>query len=154
VPLFIGEFPQTIDEKHRLSISSSLRELMDADEDGRNFILTVGPDGHLWLYPDQYYRKLLGTLKRSALPTRQQRDIDLWFAMARLVKPYSQGRVVLPEKSMQRAKVGRNVTLVGNNDHIEIWPSEEHERRVAERLSTFGEALYAAAERLQQDDGN
>jgi len=153
VPLFVGEFEQTIDDKNRLSISASLRELVNPAEDGSNFILILGPDKHLWLYPDTYYKKLIGTMKRSALPTREARKLDLWFAMARMVKPDSQGRVVLPEKSMQRAVLDKKVTVIGNNDHIEIWPTDEYERRVAEELPTLGEALYEAADRLQAEQG-
>ncbi|MHC4985278.1 MAG: division/cell wall cluster transcriptional repressor MraZ [Planctomycetota bacterium] len=148
MPLFVGEFEQTIDDKNRVSISASLRELVNPEEDGSNFILILGPDKHLWLYPDKYYQRLVGSMKRSALPTREARKIDLWFAMARLLKPDSQGRVVLPEKSMQRAEIDKKITVIGNNDHIEVWPTDEYERRVAEELPTLGEALYEAAERL------
>ncbi len=148
MPLFVGEFEQTIDDKNRVSISASLRELVNPEEDGSNFILILGPDKHLWMYPDKYYQRLVGSMKRSALPTREARKIDLWFAMARLLKPDSQGRVVLPEKSMQRAEIDKKVTVIGNNDHIELWPTDEYERRVAEELPTLGEALYEAAERL------
>ena len=153
MPLFVGEFEQSIDDKSRLSISAALRELVNPEEDGSNFILILGPEGHLWLYPDKHYKKLIGSMKRSALPTRERRKIDLWFAMARVLKPDAQGRVVLPEKTMLRAelaKANKKVTLIGNDDHIEIWPTDEYERRVAEELPALGEALYEAAERLEQ----
>lgn len=148
--LFVGEFEQVIDAKHRLAISSALREQIDPSEDGKNFILMLGPDRHLWLYPDLYYRKLLATLKRSPLPSREQRNIDLFFAMARFLKPDAQGRVVLPEKSMQRAVVENQATLVGNNDHIEIWPADEWNSRVEAELANYGEMLYEAADKLSE----
>ena len=153
MPLLIGEFEQTIDAKHRLGISSAFREQISAEDDGRNFILVVGPDRHLWLYPDQYYRRLAATMKRSALPDRQTRRIDLLFAMARLLKCDSQGRVVLPEKSMQRAVISEQVTLVGVFDHIEIWPADQWEHHVQESLPTYGEVLYEAADRLNRQSG-
>ncbi|HUS47084.1 MAG TPA: hypothetical protein VM098_03110 [Phycisphaerae bacterium] len=149
---FFGEFEQAIDPKRRLAISAGLRELIDVEEDGRNFILMLGPDRHLWLYPDLYYRRLMATMKRSPLPSREQRRIDLLFGMARLLKPDSQGRVVLPEKSMERAITSEQVTLLGNNDHIEIWPTSEWNARVNSELSTYGEMLYDAAERLKAED--
>ena len=149
---FFGEFEQTIDAKRRLAISAGLRELINPKEDGKNFILILGPDRHLWLYPDLYYRRLMTTMKRPALPTREQRKIDLLFAMARLLKPDSQGRVVLPEKSVERAITSDRVTLLGNNDHIEIWPSDAWEARVEGELATYGEMLYEAAERLNAED--
>ena len=152
--LFVGEFEQTIDAtKHRIVISSALREQMDSEEDGSNFVLVLGTGGHLWLYPDLYYRRLLETLKPSPLPDRQTRKIDLLFAMARVVKPDAQGRVVLPEKSLQRAKLSGDVTLVGQRDHIEIWPRAEWERHVDETLPMYDEALYEASERVSADRG-
>lgn len=149
--LLIGEFEQTIDAKHRLAVNSALREQIVPQEDGENLILVLGPDRHLWLYPDVYYRRLLATLKSSPLPDRRTRKIDLLFAMARLLKPDSQGRVVLPEKSMQRAVISDHVTLVGVFDHIEIWPSDQWERHVEQALPTYGEVLYEASDRLDGD---
>ena len=139
--LFVGEFEQTIDAKHRLAINAALREGMDPKEDGESFILVLGPDRHLWLYPDVLYRKMLASLKSSPLPSRQSRKIDLLFAMARLLKMDAQGRVVLPEKSMQRAIVSDSVTLLGQNDHIEIWPTDEWEKHVNESLPSYGDKL-------------
>ena len=145
--LFVGEFEQTIDKaKHRLAISSALREQIDPEADGENFILVLGPDRHLWLYPEKYYRRLLASMKPSPLPDRQSQRIHLLTAMARVLKSDSQGRVTLPEKSLQRGIVSEAVTLVGVFDHVEIWPREEWERHVAESLPTYGEMLYAASE--------
>lgn len=151
--LLIGEFEQTLDAKHRLAIPSALREQCVPQEDGESFICVLGPDRHLWLYPDQYYRRLLAKWKLSPLPDRQTRRIDLLFAMARLLKPDAQGRVVLPEKSMQRAVIGESVTLAGIFDHIEIWPTDEWERHVEQSLPTYGEMLYEASERVNAEDG-
>ena len=149
--LFVGEFEQAIDKvKHRLSISSALREQIDPEADGENFILVLGPDRHLWLYPEKYYRKLLATLKRSPLPDRQSQRIHLLTAMARVLKSDSQGRVVLPEKSMQRGVISDRVTLVGVFDHVEIWPSDDWERHVSEALPSYGEMLYEASDRTSQ----
>jgi len=146
--LLIGEYEQTIDAKHRLAISAALREQIEPEEDGKGFILVLGPDRHLWLYPDKYYRRLLATLRRSPLPDRQTRKIDLLFAMARPLRADAQGRVVLPEKSMQRAVVSDQVTLVGVFDHIEIWPAEEWERHVQDALPSYGEVLYEVGEQV------
>ena len=146
--LLIGEIEQTIDAKHRLAVSSAFRDQIVPAEDGKDFILVLGPDRHLWLYPDLYYRRLLASVKRSPLPDRQTRRIDLLFAMARCLKCDSQGRVVLPEKSMQRAVVDQQVTLVGVFDHIEIWPTRDWEQHVEEALPNYGDVLYEASDRL------
>jgi len=152
--LFFGEFEQAIDEsKHRLSISSALRDQIDRDTDGEGFVLVLGPDMHLWLYPEGYYRRLLSGMQRPPLPDRQSRRIDLLTAMARVLKNDSQGRVVLPEKSMKRAVISQQVTLVGVFDHIEIWPSEEWESHVQQSLPSYGEMLYEASDYRSPNTG-
>ena len=72
---FFGDYEQTIDAKRRLAINSALRDLIDPKADGRGFILFLGPDRHLWLYPDKYYTRLVATMKRSPLPSREHRKI-------------------------------------------------------------------------------
>ncbi len=152
MPLFVGEFDQTIDAKHRMAISSALRDGADPDEDGESFFLVLGADGHLWLYPDRYYRRLVSKIKRSPVPAKQAKGISLMFAMARMVKPDKQGRVVLPDKSMQRARVEDKVTLVGNGDHIEIWPTDEWQAHAEQSLAGYGELLAQAADTLETDE--
>lgn len=146
--LFVGEFDQTIDDKRRLAINAALRELIDLEADGEGFFLVLGADRHLWLYPDKYYRSLTSRLKRSPLPTRSGQKLGLFFAMARYLKPDKQGRVVLPERSMQRADIAEDVTLVGHDDHIEIWPRQKWEAHVEEQLPTYGEALLEASDQM------
>lgn len=152
--LLIGEFEQTLDAKHRLAINASFREQIIPAEDGENWILVLGPDRHLWLYPDLYYRRLLTSLKRSPLPDRHASKLNLLFAMARFLKSDAGGRVVLPEKSMERSVIGEKVTLVGMNDHIEIWPTDDWEQYVQQSLPHYGELLYEAAERMGAEMGD
>ena len=147
--LLIGEFETLIDAKHRLAINAAFREQIIPKEDGENWILVLGPDRHLWLYPDLAYRRVLARLQTSPLPDRNTSKISLLFAMARYLKSDSQGRVVLPEKSMERAIIGERVTLVGMNDHIEIWPTDDWECHVQEAFPGYGEALYEAGEKLK-----
>lgn len=146
--LFVGEFDQSLDDKRRLAIPAALREQISPAEDGEGFYLVLAPRRHLWLYPDGYYRRLTATLKRSPLPTRSGQKLGLFFAMARHVQPDKQGRIVLPEKSIQRAVVGERVTLVGHDDHIEIWPTDEWDRHLEEELPTYEEALLEMGEKL------
>ena len=61
--LLIGEFELAIDAKNRLSIPAALRESIHPDRDGTNFVLILGANRHLCLYPDQYYRRLLAKMK-------------------------------------------------------------------------------------------
>lgn len=146
--LFVGEFDVLIDSKHRLAIPAALREQIVPAEDGKNLYLVLGPDRHLWLYPDLYYARILSASQTSPLPTRRARRLDLMFALARKLKPDAQGRMVLPEKSMQRATIADRVTLVGKGDHVEIWPTGEWESFVEDGLPRYGEDILDAGDAL------
>jgi len=146
--VFVGEFEQNIDAKHRLAIPAALREQLDAEADGRNFYLVLGPDHHLWLYPDQYYRRLIQPLQKNPFPSRSAQKLALLFAFARLVKPDAQGRVVLPERCMQRASISNDLMLVGKGDHIELWPADEWERFVVDAMPRYGDDLLDAGDGL------
>ncbi|MFW6146584.1 MAG: division/cell wall cluster transcriptional repressor MraZ [Planctomycetota bacterium] len=149
--LFVGEFDQMLDEKRRLAVPAALRDQIDPQTDGEGFFLVLGSDRHLWLYPDRYYKDLMSSLKRSPLPTRSGRKMSLLFAMARQLKPDKQGRVVLPDKSLRRADVETEVTLVGHDDHIEIWPRKQWEAFIAEHLPTYGETLLEMGDALSSE---
>ena len=150
--LFVGEFDLAIDSKHRLAIPAPLRDQIVPGEDGKEFYLILGPDRHLWLYPDLYYRQLLATLQRSPFPSRKNQKGDLLFAFARFLKPDAQGRVVLPEKAMQRATISDSITLVGKGDHVELWPTDEWERYVEEALPKYSEDVLDAGDGLSVED--
>ncbi|HPS53363.1 MAG TPA: hypothetical protein PLK08_07415 [Phycisphaerae bacterium] len=156
MPFYTGEHETSIAAKRRMAISSALREEQTPD-DGSQYYLVLGPDKHLWLYPDAYYRKLASHMKRSLLPSRQAVNMSMFFAMARLLKPDSQGRVVLPEKSLERARLTdvEDVTLVGKGDHVELWPRHEWEKFVEASMDSYGEMLYEAADLFEAvDDKN
>lgn len=146
--LFLGEHDVSIDSKHRLPIPAALREEVDPEVDGASWVLLLGPDRHLWLFPDKSYREMLGQLRRSPFPDRQSRKLDLVFAAARIVKPDKQGRVVLPEKSMRRAEIADDVTLVGQYDHIAVWPRADWEKHMEEGLPGYSETVYEIGDRL------
>lgn len=149
--LFLGEFETKIDAKHRLAIGSMFREQINPAEDGSDYVLILGTNRHLWVYPSAYYRRLLGTLKRSPLPTREAAALNVYYGMAREVKPDTQGRIVIPPKLLERAAITDDVAEVAAGDHLEIWPSREWDEYVTKRLENYDDMLYEAAERLNAE---
>ena len=129
----IGNFDARVDSKRRLAVASGIREQI-SDCDGENFVVVPDPDPqngrecYLWLLPDVYFRRLASNMKRSALDAEEQRGLDRWLAIAQVVKPDGQGRVVIPEKSMKYAVVAEEVKLSCSKNHIEIWPRDKWEK--------------------------
>ena len=165
---FFGDYEQTIDAKRRLPVTSGLRELIPP-KDGTNFVLLLGPNARLWLYPDQYFRRLYREMKSSDMPNEEFEAMAEYFAKARVLKPDAQGRVVLPERFLQEAQLGLGeVFLVGLDDHIEVWEAQAWMKHQAEKkadptvvrnvLSTASrqlsrKALEARAREREQEAG-
>jgi MraZ protein len=128
----IGNFDARVDAKRRVAIASGIREQISSG-DGENFVLVPDPDPvagrecYLWLFPEIYFRRLASSMKRSTLDADQQRGLDRWLAIAQVVKPDGQGRVVIPERSIKYAVVPEDIKLSCSKNHIEIWPREKWE---------------------------
>jgi len=149
-----GEYEHVVDEKNRLFISTKLRSKVDAEKYGSDWILALGVDGILCLYPEKCYERLLTELAADkSLPDDDMISVErLYFAFSSTVEFDRQGRLLIHEKLKKRAKLGNQLTLVGVRDHIEIWNTEDWERFVAEKASTYERQLMRARKSLLQKE--
>jgi MraZ protein len=93
MPVFIGEYTYSLDEKGRVSIPAKLRDALGID-----FILTRGLDGCVAAYSLEAWESL--SAKIAALPTAKARDLKRFmFASATQVTPDKQGRVLISSRS-------------------------------------------------------
>jgi MraZ protein len=152
MPSFFGEFEQTIDGKHRMSLPMALRDQITPETDGVAFVVMLGSDGHLWIYPNLVFKRLQEALQDGPLPDLESEHMLLLSALAREMSADKQGRVVLPEKSLQRAGLKENdsVTLVGARDHIQVWPTADWEAFMAKNLPQYGTRVNEAAKKLRR----
>lgn len=134
-----GEYQHSLDNKGRLFIPAKLRE-----ELGEVFYMTVSMDRCLCVYSDESWRSF--SEKVGAMPYIKQRRMRPLFAHAAKCELDSQGRTIIPLGLRSYANLTKNVTVVGCNNHAELWDSEEW-KRVYEAEST-PENIAAAMEEL------
>ena len=141
--MFFGEYEHTIDDKSRLTLPARFRELL---ADG--VFLTKGLDGSVDVYPQQTWQETvvarIETLDRLSSEARvMQRH---FFAGASSDIPDKQGRVHVPTALVRHARLGKDVTVIGSYDHLEIW-----DRAVwAERLEGIEGSPDNVAQRLAE----
>ncbi|HZT92675.1 MAG TPA: division/cell wall cluster transcriptional repressor MraZ [Gaiellaceae bacterium] len=115
--MLLGEHEHAIDDKNRLTLPAKLRA---AFEDG--VVVTKGLDGCLFAYPRAEWEKLVERLTSLDPLARGTRRLHrLFFAGAAHGELDRQGRLVLPQPLIEHAGLGREVTVAGMNDHLEIW---------------------------------
>ena len=112
-----GEFQHSLDSKGRLFIPAKLRE-----ELGDVFYITLSMDRCLCAYSHENWTAL--SEKVNAMPYIKQRKMRPIFARAARCELDSQGRTLVPQNLREYAGLVKNVTVVGCNNHAELWDSE------------------------------
>jgi MraZ protein len=120
---FVGMFELTIDSKNRLSIPHAIRSKMNCDTDGRSFYVVPGHRrGTLAIYPERYFERLRGDVPPPEQLTGEGYEWRQFeYSQSALVDPDTQGRILIPERLLKRAGIGREVTLIGVQDRLELW---------------------------------
>ncbi len=109
-----GTYEHSIDAKGRLFIPAKLRA-----ELGESFYLAAGIDACLAIYPQSTWDRF--TEKFSALPMSQSKSMRVLFANAVKCERDAQGRIVIPQKLRNYAKLEKDTVIIGVNDRAEIW---------------------------------
>lgn len=139
--MFMGEYNHTIDAKGRIIVPSKFRETL-----GDTFVLTLGLDGCLFVYPNDEWKGFL--TKLNGLPgSKEARQLQRYFlAGATECEIDKQGRILIPTKLRTAAGLDKEVVFVGVLSKIELWSKERWEENniyddmdaVAEHMSDFG----------------
>ena len=115
--MLLGEHDHTLDDKNRLTLPAKLREQL-----GEEVVVTRGLDGCLAVYSRDGFEVLrarVGTLDPFSGEARTMQRY--FFSAAATGELDKQGRMVIPARLLELAQIGREVTVAGVYDHLEIW---------------------------------
>jgi MraZ protein len=119
--MLLGEYDHTIDEKNRLTLPAKFRESFTS-----GVVLTRGIDPCLSVYPrDEWERRVALRVGDLEGLSRDDRRLQrFFFASAAEGELDKQGRMMVPAALMKHAGLGRDVTVAGVYDHLEVWDRE------------------------------
>ena len=135
-----GEYQHSLDSKGRLFIPAKLRE-----ELGERFFITLSMDRCLCAYSSESWKEFSD--KVNAMPYVKQRKMRPLFAHAAKCELDSQGRVLIPQNLREYAGFEKNVTVVGCNNHAELWDSTAWSKVF--EIETTPENIAAVMEELE-----
>ncbi len=139
--MFMGEFHHNLDDKSRLVIPNTLRTNL-----GNNFIITMGLEKCLYIYPNNEFDKLKDKLTNLPFYKNNSRVITRFvFSRATCESLDSQGRIVIPKSLQNYANLEKECIILGVNERIEIWQKDLYESYLEENLdkiSEIAEDLY------------
>ena len=124
---FTGQYDRTIDAKNRIQLPAQLRAVIDPDRDGNGLYVTLGESrGSLALYSPRGFEELAARIETEFMPGPESRRFELQFyGLASHVDIDKQGRFVLPERLVKKARLGADVFLVGRKNRIDLWNRAE-----------------------------
>lgn len=143
--MFQGETAITIDDKGRLAIPTSYRDLV-ARECGNRLVITYNPfeDGCLYLYPQTAWERLRDQV--NALPkilsTNRRLQLKLVGAAA-FAEPDGNGRISIPASQRNAVGIEKKAVLLGMGDKFELWSEQAHHAQIRQTLgdADLGEDL-------------
>jgi len=115
--MLLGEHEHALDDKNRLTLPARLREQL-----GDRVVVTRGLDGCLYVYAAAEWTRLaerVGALDPLSSEARTMQRF--FFASGSEAELDKQGRIVIPANLLESAGIGREVTVAGIYDHLEIW---------------------------------
>ena len=112
-----GEYQHTLDSKGRLFIPAKLR-----DELGEVFYVTLSMDRCLSAYSAESWQSF--SQKVNQMSYVKQRKMRPLFAYAAKCELDAQGRALIPSHLREYAGLCKNVTVVGCNNHAELWDED------------------------------
>ena len=116
--MFYGEYRHTIDATGRVFIPAKLREKLGAE-----FMLARGFEKCICIYPNDEWERF--TEKLSTLPMARDMKLIRYFnSGASDTTADAQGRVTVPQSLRDFAELGKDVVIVGNRTHLEVWSAE------------------------------
>ena len=119
--MFYGEYRHTIVAKGRLFIPAKLRDKL-----GDVFMLSRGFDKCVCIYPLDEWENF--TSKLDDLPVAKERHIRRYFySGASEGSADGQGRITLGQVYREFAGLDKDVVIVGNRTHLELWSAEQWE---------------------------
>ena len=135
-----GEYQHSLDSKGRLFIPAKLRE-----ELGERFFITLSMDRCLCAYSSESWQAFSD--KVNAMPYVKQRKMRPLFAHAAKCELDGQGRALIPQNLREFAGLVKNVSVIGCNNHAELWDSEAWKEVFS--VETTSENIAAVMEALE-----
>ena len=141
---FIGQAQTAIDGKGRTSFPREFRRQL-AESEGKEFVVTRGPDHTLRLYVLSEYEKFMADLDSRS--DRRQTDLVRRGLCPTVVEMDGQNRILLPKILLEFAGLKDEVLYVqARGKALELWNPERYNEKFGlqtnEAIEAFDAAFY------------
>ena len=141
MPMFMGEYHHTIDDKGRLIIPSKFRS-----ELGESFVITRGLENCLFVYSLVEWNRIVDKLKKLPFTKKNARNFNRFLLSGATVTELDkQGRANITSSLISFAGLNKDCVIIGVNDRLEIWSKDNWDNffnENSDKLSDIAEDLF------------
>ena len=128
--MYRGATLLNLDGKSRLAIPTKYREVLIL-ESSRSVVITAHPHGCLLLYPNSAWEPIQEKImKFSSIDKKSSGLQRLLVAYAEDVHVDASGRILLSAELRTYAGIDKNLMLVGQGTHFELWSKDSWEEEI------------------------
>ena len=137
--MFLGEFQHTLDPKGRVILPSVFREQLK-----EGLVMTVGIDRCVEVHPAAAWPPFVQGLRDlKNTDARQRAFVRMILASAHPDTPDRQGRITVPARLREYARLDKDVAVVGNDARVELWNVESWTAYRDNALNDYAETAEA-----------
>lgn len=128
---FWGRFDHAIDDKGRVSIPARFREVLQREGDDRLYITNFIRDGQrfLELFPPSEWDKVVAKFSGSRVSDSDAQWFETFYISGAHEVPVDrQGRILVPPRLREFARLGREVAFCAKHNRFELWDKATLER--------------------------
>lgn len=128
-----GEYSHQMDTKNRIRIPNKLKG------EERKLFFAKGPNNRIYVYYEESFRELVRKMEENTKLSddRQRKAVSIFLKSAFSVEGDGQGRMILPTKLKEYAKIDKELVICGAGDHIDIWAKEVYDEYFADEDDNF-----------------
>lgn len=133
--MFLGNHQHTLDPKGRIILPAPYRP-----EFKEGLVLTIGMDECVTVHPLESWGTVVENLKNlraTSEPERRFRVLMAGLAQDQVLD--GQGRAMIPQRLRAYGHLDREVTVVGNIDHLQIWDRRRWDEYQAAGMAAFSQ---------------
>jgi MraZ protein len=138
--VFQGATELSLDAKGRLSVPTEHRDVLAVQAEGR-LVITAHPHRCLLMYPRPAWEPIRTQIMGYSSLERQTSMVQrLLVGFAKDVEMDGSGRVLVAPELRRYAALEKQVMLVGQGSHFELWNREAWEQQI-EQIVAQGDSL-------------
>ena len=131
--MFLGTHAPKLDEKGRVILPARFRDELES-----GVVVTRGQENCLYVFSAREFEAMHDKIRQAPVTSKTARDfLRVFLSGASAETPDKQNRITIPAVLRAYADLGRDLTVIGAGNRVEIWNAEKWDAYLASSENDF-----------------